>query len=228
MSRSESQAETRRHLCDAAQELFERQGFHRTTVGEIAETAGYSTGAIYSNFPRKEDVAIAVLDRSLRTNVESLVSEISRHDDFAERLIAVIRWRRDLLTQSEPMGILRLELWLYSMRDPDLRETLIAGQQVIHAAFARMLQKQAEDLGATLLVDPVLLASALLAIADGTAIANGLEPTGEHAKAFAWALAALMVSSLDPSPIPPSDWTPFLNRLLDAADAGEPELLPPQ
>src|SRR5699024_3717965 len=62
--RAETQAETRRRLLDAAEALFEERGFHGASVAGIARRAGYTTGAIYSNFQRKEDLAVEVLDRS--------------------------------------------------------------------------------------------------------------------------------------------------------------------
>jgi len=217
MSRTDSQAETRRHLLDAAEQLFELEGFHRTSVGAIARAAGYTTGAIYSNFPRKEDLAVAVLDRSLQADWDSLLVELGARADFEDRLVAVIEWRQRLLVKSEPLGILRLELWLYSLRDAQLRADLVAGQRHLQSSFAGLLTQQAQDLGAALVVSAELLASALLASADGTAVANGLDPESHQSEAFAWTLATLVVASMQPSPIPPDGWTDFLERLLDRA-----------
>jgi len=217
MSRTDSQAETRRNLLDAAEQLFECEGFHRTSVGAIAKEAGYTTGAIYSNFPRKEDLAVAVLDRSLQADWDSLLVELGARADFEDRLVAVIEWRQRLLVKSEPLGILRLELWLYSLRDAQLRADLVAGQRHLQSSFAGLLAQQAADLGCTLVVGAELLSSALLASADGTAVANGLDPESHQSEAFAWTLATLVVASMQPRPIRPEAWPAFLERLLDVA-----------
>jgi len=42
----------------AAQKLFTRQGFHGTTVREIARKAGVSMGKLYIYYPTKEDIFI--------------------------------------------------------------------------------------------------------------------------------------------------------------------------
>ena len=42
--------------------MFLRQGFHGASLDEIAEAAGYTTGAVYSNFKGKDDLFLAVLD----------------------------------------------------------------------------------------------------------------------------------------------------------------------
>jgi len=63
LTRRQSQERTRRRLLDVAVEVFMEKGFARASVEEIAERAGYSKGAVYSNFASKEDLALAVLDR---------------------------------------------------------------------------------------------------------------------------------------------------------------------
>ena len=64
LSRQESQAQTRRRLLDAAAEVFAERGFGAAPLEEIAERAGYSRGAVYSNFEDKDDLFLALLARS--------------------------------------------------------------------------------------------------------------------------------------------------------------------
>ncbi len=47
----------------AAQKLFTRQGFHGTTVREIAQKAGVSMGKLYLYYPTKEDIFIGLVQR---------------------------------------------------------------------------------------------------------------------------------------------------------------------
>ncbi len=53
---------TRRQVLDAALELFSHQGYRATSVKEIAEAAGVSTGNLYHHFPDKEAVFRTLLD----------------------------------------------------------------------------------------------------------------------------------------------------------------------
>src|SRR4029450_2260196 len=62
LTRTERQGQTRSQLLDAALRVFLRQGFHGASLDEIAEEAGYTTGAVYSNFKGKDDLFLAVLD----------------------------------------------------------------------------------------------------------------------------------------------------------------------
>lgn len=215
--RLESQAETRAHLLDAAGPLFELGGFHRTSVAEIARAAGYTTGAIYSNFPRKEDLALAVLERNAAADWERLDIELAKSTDLTDRLVAVITWRRRILAINEPIGILHLELYLYALQDAELRAALVASQRDQQTRVGLILEQVAADAGATLTVDAEVLAAALLATADGTAIVNSLDPSSNQAEAFAWTLATLVANSMRPRPVADDAWTTFVDRLLTAA-----------
>lgn len=54
--------ESRRAVLDAALRLFSKQGFRSTTMREIADEAGVSTGAVYHHFSDKEQVFDQLLD----------------------------------------------------------------------------------------------------------------------------------------------------------------------
>src|SRR3954451_13464264 len=54
---------TRDALVAAAAEVFTVKGFHAASLDEIADAAGFTRGAIYSNFGSKEELLFAVYDR---------------------------------------------------------------------------------------------------------------------------------------------------------------------
>ena len=72
--RERKRERTRRVIADAALELFDRQGFHATTIPQIAAAADVSPRTVSGYFPAKEDLAfpdaderIAALEQRLRT-----------------------------------------------------------------------------------------------------------------------------------------------------------------
>jgi AcrR family transcriptional regulator len=72
--RERKRERTRKAIADAALELFDRQGFHATTIPQIAEAADVSPRTVSGYFPAKEDLAfpdaderIAALEARLRT-----------------------------------------------------------------------------------------------------------------------------------------------------------------
>ena len=61
LTREQSKARTRSELLRAANRLFVRRGFHETSINDIADEAGVTRGAVYSNFETKDDLFLALL-----------------------------------------------------------------------------------------------------------------------------------------------------------------------
>lgn len=62
MQRQARSEQSRRHVLDAALQLFSRQGYRGTNMREIAEAAGVSTGNVYHHFEDKEAIFRTLLD----------------------------------------------------------------------------------------------------------------------------------------------------------------------
>lgn len=67
----EEALETRNHLLDAAEDVFHRAGYARTTLEAVAEAAGLTRGAIYWHFKNKSDLFNAMCER-IRLPMEEL------------------------------------------------------------------------------------------------------------------------------------------------------------
>ncbi len=111
LRRGEQQQLTRAQLLDAAERVFAREGFQGASVAAIAEEAGYSHGAIYSNFNGKEDR----LPRRRRQLV-NLALDVGRVLDLVHRLrlglaeqrvqVHPLGRRLDRLTPQQPHAVL--------------------------------------------------------------------------------------------------------------------------
>lgn len=118
---------TREALVTAAREVFARRGFHAASLDEIAETAGFTRGAIHSNFDGKEALFFAVLDRHVEM-------QLAGFQDFFEQVGGpaeaddeeIIRHWRHLVGADDPgWTALSLEFRLYALRNPDVRERFV-------------------------------------------------------------------------------------------------------
>jgi AcrR family transcriptional regulator len=81
-------------ILDAARDLFSRQGFHKTTMPEIARAAEVSVGLIYYHFTSKADILVAVVQEFHDAGLAALRGS-SDSTDPCERLDAAVR---DLFT----------------------------------------------------------------------------------------------------------------------------------
>ena len=70
--REEQRAQTRLDLLDAAARVFAERGYHGASVDLVAEAAGYTKGAVYSNFDSKEDLFLELLDRRIDTTITAM------------------------------------------------------------------------------------------------------------------------------------------------------------
>ncbi len=60
-----TQKTDRDQILDSAAYLFRVNGYHNTTVADIAASCGLLKGSLYHHFPSKEALAVAALDRSV-------------------------------------------------------------------------------------------------------------------------------------------------------------------
>ena len=88
LSREESQAQTRERLIDTAQQLFVANGYGGASIRDIANKAGYSQGAFYSNFASKEDVLLELLRRHMTAEATHLSRVMSGDGDDSEQIFA--------------------------------------------------------------------------------------------------------------------------------------------
>src|SRR4051812_48265645 len=90
LTRAEKQAATRRDVLAAAAGVFAERGFAGATLAEIADRAGYSHGAVYSNFVGKDDLFLAVIEEYMATRTEEIAAvQATARGSFARRARAL-------------------------------------------------------------------------------------------------------------------------------------------
>jgi TetR/AcrR family transcriptional regulator, acrAB operon repressor len=80
--------ETRNRILDAAEQLFSEHGVSRTSLEDIAQTAGVTRGAIYWHFKDKSDLFAAMVNR-VTLPMEALVARSS--DDAVDDPLASLK-----------------------------------------------------------------------------------------------------------------------------------------
>lgn len=69
---------TRARLLDAAFDVFAEQGVRAASVETIAEAAGFTRGAFYSNFSSKEELFFALMEREKTMRLEQLNTGVAQ------------------------------------------------------------------------------------------------------------------------------------------------------
>lgn len=109
----------------AACACFSRKGFHVTTIADICEESGLSTGAIYGHFENKDAIVRAVADGALEGLDRVLQEARAQADPYAglslviNRLTACISDRGE---EGHQAMRLEVELWAAALNTPHLRQ----------------------------------------------------------------------------------------------------------
>ncbi len=82
--------ETRKKIIAVAMDLFNKQGFDKTTVEQIAEEADVAKGTIYNHFPEKEAIICIYVQRIIKEQGPELLSIIQQLPDTRSRLTAAL------------------------------------------------------------------------------------------------------------------------------------------
>ncbi|MGH9246848.1 MAG: TetR/AcrR family transcriptional regulator [Acidimicrobiales bacterium] len=176
LTREESQARTRARLLDTAAREFLKKGYHGTSLDRIADLAGYSKGAVYSNFASKEELCLAVLDRHYAGQFVALRDELAHAVRTVDaRLEVVERWW-DKIIGEQDWRLLTAEFTLHARRNRKLRARLARRDQTARAAIAELLTEQRDELGLTPALEPDHLAVALLGLGAAIALQRLIDP----------------------------------------------------
>lgn len=165
LTREESQARTRAKLLEYAPRVVAKEGYEGASIDKIAEAAGFSKGAFYSNFSSKEDFFLELLERHAGQDVVEIerlldgASEpgliIDRICDWAEQRSADPTW-----------GLMALELFRRARREA-----------TFGARHSSLFRQQWRGVGELLLpiadnsqaIDPELLGAMVLELTYGAA-----------------------------------------------------------
>ena len=202
-SRQERRAETRERLLEAAARVFAREGYAGASVEEVAGEAGFSTGALYSNFSGKEELFLALLARNVERVSGRVAEAVAERPTVEERAHgAAAEWMR--FVEREPDQILLfMEFWAYAVRDPEVRPRFAAAYAEPRAATARLIDESARELGLRPTLPAEQLATAIDALADGLSLQRlvdpGSVPDGLFGEVLSVLLAGASARSVDPA-----------------------------
>jgi AcrR family transcriptional regulator len=169
LTREQSRANTRERLLAAARSAFARSGFHGASVDEIASQAGFSTGALYSNFEGKEDLFLVLMEREIAEHARELVEAVGARDSVAERAAGGARTWMSMIDREPELLLLFMEFWAYGVRDPNVRPKVAARFAQVRQTLTQLIADGVRDFDLELAIPAEQLAVAIDALADGIA-----------------------------------------------------------
>jgi AcrR family transcriptional regulator len=139
LTREQSRQRTREALISAAMQVFARDGYAGASVDAIAAQAGFTVGALYSNFATKQELFLAVFEQHCTGELAALRALAAQAARAGELLAAVTARFADLDDQQRQWWQLSAELWLYAQRHPEAAARLAAIQAETRQVIAQAL-----------------------------------------------------------------------------------------
>ncbi len=194
-------AMTRETLLEAAAVVFARNGYHGASLDEVAAAAGFTKGAVYSNFKSKEDLFLALFDYRVEMSAAEVSNALdgpadTEPGDQFTRIRDVIQRGFD-----QDMSALHYEFLAYAARNPEARAKLAASAEKAHEVVMRITEREWNRRGAHPKYPVDVLATIMLALFDGLATSRFVSPNLVSDKTLGQALEILytVVDGDDPA-----------------------------
>src|SRR3954454_24858184 len=146
----ERKAQTRAELLDAAADLFAERGFQRVTLEQIADRAGFTTGAIYRHFESKQDLFLSLFEERIERRMRAIEQAAPPDLGPEAALERAGRQFAELLRRDRGWYLLLFEYWLEAARDPAFRKRFRRRHERSHAALSKLIDGLAVQLPAPL------------------------------------------------------------------------------
>jgi AcrR family transcriptional regulator len=195
LNREESQARTRNLLIEAARREIVKKGFAQASVRDIADAAGFSQGAFYSNFPDKEAILLELVQRHQseeRAKIEAALSQAP--DDAAKAMAGIERWAATVNSDAD-FAVLAIELQLQALRSPSFAQGYNELNRKHRRALGLLVTKLFGLLGRQLPGDPVEIATGFIALGRGMALVSGEGEASRSGRIIVTFLKALIASA---------------------------------
>jgi AcrR family transcriptional regulator len=161
-------ADVRERVLSAGRTVFGEVGYHKATLETIAGRAGFSKGAVYSNFAGKDDLFLTLLQHEVAGMRDALGLDLdhgSLEDDLRMLAAMVLGWARDGRAQ-----LVFAEFRAHAAHDPALARRTAAVRAALVEATAEQLAAVVAARGGRLTVPASDAAVLLLALVNGLAL----------------------------------------------------------
>lgn len=190
VTRAERQAHTRQKLIGTARYLFLGDGYAATSLDRVAEHAGFSKGAVYSNFSGKEELCLAVLDGIHGEQLEAVVKAFSGGTNLESRIDAFAEWAREGLGQPR-WTALEVEFAAVARQSPYVAAELVKRHTAIRGAIATLVEGVLAEAGIEIAMTSEQAATVLLSLGIGLGAQRSLDP-GLDVDVFATTMRKLL------------------------------------
>ncbi|MEE8379501.1 MAG: TetR/AcrR family transcriptional regulator [Gammaproteobacteria bacterium] len=124
----------REHIIDAANDLFHKQGYNKTSIADIANQLGITKGNLQYHFRSKDDLLAAIINARMENMANALQRFEKENADPKERLKRIVQ-----MVQDEQEGLIS-----YGCSIGSINVELGKGQRPLQQLSLQMFEQQKE------------------------------------------------------------------------------------
>ncbi|MCB1051449.1 MAG: TetR/AcrR family transcriptional regulator [Acidobacteria bacterium] len=110
-NREKRKLEKRNRILEAAIKVIAKNGFHGTTISQVASVAEVADGTIYLYFQNKDDILVSIFEETMEMFITQGLEVISQYDSVEDKLRAIARCHLGNLGSNEELAcVFQVEL----------------------------------------------------------------------------------------------------------------------
>jgi AcrR family transcriptional regulator len=196
LSRDEQREQNRTRILEAAERTFLEVGFHAASIEQIADRAGFTKGAFYSNFANKAEVFYAVLEQIIDEPAREVAHKIPQGLALGDQTEQAGLAFNEIFLGDPAWSLLLMEFAVYVSRDEELRVRFAERNRRVRTTMTTLIQEHIDGLGLRLNVPAESLASILFALGTGVILDKVVDPDAVSQDLFPTAIMLLFGSSI--------------------------------
>jgi len=188
----------RADILRAATAQFFESGYLNTKLDDVATRAGYTKGAVYSNFGSKQQLFASILDERLTTllsgRLATILGDEVRLDDAA--LTRIARRLAESLIEDGPWHLLLMELAVHAARNPAAADLYRTSRHSVRKALAGVITEHIDTYGLDTAARVDVLAPLVMSATSIMALEGILDPSYFTGTIQARMIEALLLGTL--------------------------------
>jgi AcrR family transcriptional regulator len=200
LTRDQQRQQTRERLLAAALEVFEARGYAESSLEEIAERAGYTRKAVYSNFSGKSELLLEIVERRFESHIERIEAVLDQETSTESKTIDVGSMFADYLNQERAWGRLFHEFCSVASRDEKIGTQFRACFRARKQIIVRLVESEVRRRGLELTAPVERIVMGALALFTGLSVEKMIDPEEADEALFGEMLGLLARSVVASNP----------------------------
>lgn len=198
LTREQQRRQTRELLLGAALEVFEARGYAESSLEEIAERAGYTRKAVYSNFTGKSELLLEIVERRFQSHIDRIEALLDKEASTKRKTLDVGSMLADYLNQERAWGKLFHEFCSVASRDEEIGSRFRACFRARKKALVDLLEHEISSREIKLTVPAERLVMGVCALFTGLSLEKIIDPDEVDEALFGEMLGLVAVIAVVP------------------------------